>query len=69
MDIDLGADLLRDHEDTRIRNDERIRLHVLQVVEVLPDPRKIPVVSENIGRYVHFDAAGVCKLDAFPKFL
>ena len=67
--FNLRADLFCQHKNARIRDDQRIRPQFLQLLEILPNPRQIPVVGQDIRRHMNPHAMSMGEGDALPHIL
>ncbi len=64
MDLNLRTDALRDPENTRIGDDERIRADLLQFFKIFLHPGKIVIMCQNIRRHIYFYAVFMCERNA-----
>ena len=64
MALNLRTFFLCDHKYPRVGNDQSIRLDSSQFTKIFPHAIQIPVMSQNIGGYIHFHIVAVCKLNS-----
>ena len=69
MPLDLRADFFCQHKHARVRNDQRVRLQLPQLLKIGTDSLQIPVMSQNIRRHMNAYAMLVSELDSFFHIL
>ena len=69
MPLDPGALFSRDIENTRVRDNQRIRLKLVELAQIQTDALQIIIVCQNIHRHMYTNSVAVRVTDSFRHIL